>query len=242
MSGLSINLQKSCIIGIGIEPQLASDLASCCCCKAKLAGWKRVCSPQKKGGAGVVNLRAKNQALLAKWGWRFATEKRSLLRKAVKAKYGSLSNDWFLNADDSRNVSVVWKGILKNCQHGPGRRWLSFDSFKWRLGNGRVALFWEDWWCGNKPLRCSFPRLYKLSSAKGRTMFEVVKGKSLFNIEWKDMFTRPLLDREKGDQAASGGTCYGGNTCSRWDRQEGLVDTMVVSEVKATLLVVSKAV
>ncbi|KAK8606229.1 hypothetical protein V6N13_102983 [Hibiscus sabdariffa] len=28
------------------------------------------------------------------------------------------------------------------------------------------------------------------------TVFEVAKGKSLFNIEWKDMFTRTLLDRE----------------------------------------------
>ncbi|KAK8574045.1 hypothetical protein V6N13_097040 [Hibiscus sabdariffa] len=83
-----------------------------------------------------------------------------------------MSNDWFLNANDSRDASVVWKEILKSWQHGPARRWLSFDSFKWMLVNGR------------------------LSSVKGGTMFEVVKGKSLINIEWKDMFSRPLLDRE----------------------------------------------
>lgn len=33
---------------------------------------------RKKGGAGVVNLAIKNKALLAKWRWRLAVEKKSL--------------------------------------------------------------------------------------------------------------------------------------------------------------------
>ncbi|KAK8680714.1 hypothetical protein V6N13_109654 [Hibiscus sabdariffa] len=35
-----------------------------------------------------------------------------------------------------------------------------------------------------------------LSSVKGRTIFEVAKGNSLSDIEWSDLFFRPLLDRE----------------------------------------------
>lgn len=29
--------------------------------------WKQVCRPKSKGGAGVVNIKIKNQALLSKW-------------------------------------------------------------------------------------------------------------------------------------------------------------------------------
>ncbi|TYJ12132.1 hypothetical protein E1A91_A11G327600v1, partial [Gossypium mustelinum] len=51
--------------------------------------WKVVCKPKSKGRAGVVNLRIKNKALLAKWSWRFAVEKDALWRKVITAKYGS---------------------------------------------------------------------------------------------------------------------------------------------------------
>ncbi|KAK8656800.1 hypothetical protein V6N13_098737 [Hibiscus sabdariffa] len=79
-----------------------------------------------------------------------------------------------------------------------------------------------------------------LSSAKGMTVFEVAKGKSLFNIEWKDMFTRTLLDREYAvvkEVSCIAGSYYGGNACSGWDRQKGLADSMVVSEVRTMLIV-----
>ncbi|KAK8648577.1 hypothetical protein V6N13_129326 [Hibiscus sabdariffa] len=54
----------------------------------------------------------------------------------------------------------------------------------------------EDWWCGSKPLRCSFLRLYRLTTAKGLTVFELINGESEGDIEWSNLFCRPLLDRE----------------------------------------------
>ncbi|KAK8616626.1 hypothetical protein V6N13_116596 [Hibiscus sabdariffa] len=73
---------------------------------------------------------------------------------------------------------------------------MKFESFKWRLGNGKTILFWEGWWCGAKPLRCSFPRLYRLSLTKGRTESESVNGNMLSITEWKISFSRPHFDRE----------------------------------------------
>ncbi|KAG8479516.1 hypothetical protein CXB51_029293 [Gossypium anomalum] len=43
--------------------------------------WDIVCKPKVKGRAGVANLEVKNKALLAKWSWRFANEKRGVMEK-----------------------------------------------------------------------------------------------------------------------------------------------------------------
>ena len=36
-----------------------------------------------------------------------------------------------------------------------------------KLGDGIKARFWEDLWCGEAPLRSSFPSLYDMASSKG---------------------------------------------------------------------------
>lgn len=52
--------------------------------------WKRVCMPKDKGGAGVMDIKAK----MAKWSWRFAMESEALWRKVIKEKYGSSTHHW----------------------------------------------------------------------------------------------------------------------------------------------------
>lgn len=44
--------------------------------------------PERYGGLGLGNLDKKNQALLAKWWWRFEEEKDALWRKIISNKYG----------------------------------------------------------------------------------------------------------------------------------------------------------
>lgn len=58
--------------------------------KYHLVNWKQVCTPICSSGLGIRNLVLFNQALLGKWLWRFAIEKRALWRQVVVLKYGSL--------------------------------------------------------------------------------------------------------------------------------------------------------
>ncbi|KAH1073759.1 hypothetical protein J1N35_026087 [Gossypium stocksii] len=60
---------------------------------------------------------------------------------------------------------VVWKGIVENSKDLFVAKWMGFDSFRWEIGNGDKCLFWEDIWCGNRPLRVEYPR--ELVSLKG---------------------------------------------------------------------------
>ena len=47
--------------------------------KPHLVRWPIVCEDKSKGGLGVKSLGLFNKALLGKWSWRFANEKKSPL-------------------------------------------------------------------------------------------------------------------------------------------------------------------
>ncbi|KAE8704998.1 hypothetical protein F3Y22_tig00110430pilonHSYRG00099 [Hibiscus syriacus] len=42
-----------------------------------------------------------------------------------------------------------------------GGKWMSGDSFRWIVGDGKTTLFWEDVWLGEIALRSRYPRLYR---------------------------------------------------------------------------------
>lgn len=44
-------------------------------------------------GLGIINVQLKNQAVLAKWVWRFHNKRDALWRKVIKTKYGSTLMD-----------------------------------------------------------------------------------------------------------------------------------------------------
>ncbi|KAE8725697.1 hypothetical protein F3Y22_tig00008235pilonHSYRG00006 [Hibiscus syriacus] len=65
-------------------------------------------------GSGVINLRAKNEALLSKWGWRFGVEKQALWRRVISSKYGNPSDNELLNSSNFKYMSIVWEAIVRN--------------------------------------------------------------------------------------------------------------------------------
>lgn len=56
--------------------------------KMHLLNWKAVCQPKSVGGLGLVPLKVKNKALLAKWWWRAYLERNSLWNKVFSQRYG----------------------------------------------------------------------------------------------------------------------------------------------------------
>lgn len=58
-----------------------------------LLRWDMVCKPMNSGGLGLGNLAIRNDALLAKWLWRFPREEGSMWHSVIAAKYGLHDNE-----------------------------------------------------------------------------------------------------------------------------------------------------
>lgn len=67
-----------------------------------LVEWKAVCKPIMEGGLGIRRLRYHNNALLAKWLWRFSQERDSLWYRVVVAQFGEQSV-WESNSPSGRH-------------------------------------------------------------------------------------------------------------------------------------------
>ncbi|TYG59019.1 hypothetical protein ES288_D08G268700v1, partial [Gossypium darwinii] len=63
-------------------------------------------------------------------------------------------------------------------------------------GNGNTIIFWEDIWCGERPLRVEFPRLFRLVNNKKGLVKDFLNLNGFNEVNWVDLFIRPLLDRE----------------------------------------------
>lgn len=146
----------------------------------------------------MVNLRTKNKALLAKWRWRFMIDKNAMWYKMSFAKYGSNVARWRFSANNLKDMSKVWRGIVENSLDASVVRWLGDKNFSWKIGNGKTTLFWEDKWCGKDSLKVDFPRLFRLAKLKYASVFDYSSYYGFSNVNWEDIFVRPLLDREMG--------------------------------------------
>ncbi|GLU23277.1 hypothetical protein SLE2022_392990 [Rubroshorea leprosula] len=83
--------------------------------KSKLAwlSWEKVCRNRSEGGLRVPNLDCRNIAMLGKWWDRFVKEKGSLWKKVVIDKYYGGGLVWDINQTQLRNVSTLWRNIVK---------------------------------------------------------------------------------------------------------------------------------
>ncbi|WVZ53261.1 hypothetical protein U9M48_004230, partial [Paspalum notatum var. saurae] len=74
-------------------------------------------------------------------------------------------------------VSNFWAGIMEVKE-----LFLSLGSFN--IGDGTQVRFWEDNWCGNQPLKFSYPSLFNIATKKGTTVAEVMSSSPL-NISFR---------------------------------------------------------
>ncbi|XP_050233595.1 uncharacterized mitochondrial protein AtMg00310-like [Mercurialis annua] len=105
--------------------------------KIPWVSWNSICKAKKNGGLGFRNLRAFNQAMLAKQAWRLIQNPNSLCAKFLKAKYHPQSD--FRNVSLRRGSSFVWQSIME------GKKVLD-SRLAWRIGNGvTVNAAKENW-------------------------------------------------------------------------------------------------
>uniref|UniRef100_A0A453E746 Uncharacterized protein n=1 Tax=Aegilops tauschii subsp. strangulata TaxID=200361 RepID=A0A453E746_AEGTS len=99
--------------------------------------WDKMKLPKSMGGMGFRDMRAFNQALLAKQAWRLLDTPTSLCARLLKAKYfpsGHLLDIVFPNSG-----SAVWKGVLHGLE-------LLKKGIIWCVGDGAQIRTWRDPW------------------------------------------------------------------------------------------------
>ncbi|XP_026416677.1 uncharacterized protein LOC113312133 [Papaver somniferum] len=116
--------------------------------KMHYAKWTALTRKKKYGGLQIKNLKKMNQALLCKWSWRFFTEEDALWRKIVAEKYGV------------GEVSLQAKT--------PNR---AYGRFK--VNYVSTAIFWEDCWLYDIPIKDSYPYFFIVSRSKKLKIVEV---------------------------------------------------------------------
>jgi hypothetical protein len=120
--------------------------------KYHLVSWPSICQPKCQGGLGVMNTKAMNIALMAKWIWRIYSEQNPelLWLRLLKAKYKTKE----IFSTNPVGCSPFWHSIHKvKEQFKLGVRFLP--------RRRSSASFWKDLWLGEEPLCVRFPSLFE---------------------------------------------------------------------------------
>ncbi|XP_026436031.1 uncharacterized protein LOC113333881 [Papaver somniferum] len=156
-----------------------------------LINWKMVMAVRKRGGLGILNLRLMNQALLAKWSWRFGVEKAQLWCKLMVEKYGSDFSYWTPKKVKSPHGVSCWR-IIVDCSN------LVTKYYSLRIHSGTLTSFWHDRWLGDSCFMDSFNNLYKLDKGYNASVADHITADGC----WKFVFKRNLTDAESNSLAA----------------------------------------
>ena len=105
--------------------------------KLHLVKWAMVCTDKKVGGLRVRGLHKLNKALLGKWLWRFANERNSVWREAIRKKFGESQGGWCSGECKNSFGTGLWKEIRKGWE-------VVLLNAKFVIGDGSRIRFWKD--------------------------------------------------------------------------------------------------
>ncbi|RVW30523.1 putative ribonuclease H protein [Vitis vinifera] len=177
ISGLRVNLEKSELIPVGrVEnvDELADEFG------------------YRVGKLPFHLFRNAVRALLGKWVWRFANERKALWNQVIRGKYGEERGGWRSCEPREAYGLGLWKAISKM-----GHKVTPFVGFV--VGDGEKVKFWKDKWCETIPLSEVFPSLFALASNKEAWINEVWTAGGEGGGVWNPCFNRPFNDWEMED-------------------------------------------
>lgn len=94
---------------------------------------------KEDGGLGLGGLKFQNEALFAKWGWRFMHEREALWRKMVASIHDISNLGWHSTRKNPLSLRSPWMSISKI--------WLSMGpKVHFIVGNGSRLSFWCSIW------------------------------------------------------------------------------------------------
>ena len=103
-----------------------------------LRRWDRLCQPKNCGGLGFRKFEDTNLALLAKLGWKVATDPNAMWVNLLRQKYCRI--DSFFSVEPKKSDSSGWKDVL-------GTRNFIKESAVFLVGNGKGVKVFDDFWC-----------------------------------------------------------------------------------------------
>ena len=104
--------------------------------------------------------------------------------KVIKNIYGI--NGGIGEASSRCYASSLWIAILKATKQLAEKGVDLLSMCKRMVGDGSSISFWDDDWCGDRPLKLLFPRVYALDYAKSCTIAERLR-----LLDWFSIFRRP---------------------------------------------------
>ncbi|GJX81606.1 RNA-directed DNA polymerase, eukaryota [Tanacetum coccineum] len=161
LSGLSINLKKSNLLGVGVRSEYVKDAAvnlapkyvlhsmeslrrnffnGSQCNERKIAWikWTTTLASKKNGGLGISSLYALNRALLFKWVWRFISRDNSLWCRLILSMHGSK-----LPSSSPFRYST-WLSIIQEIHSLKDRGVDLVSHCRIHVGNGLRTNFWKE--------------------------------------------------------------------------------------------------
>ncbi|KAL8541409.1 hypothetical protein ACS0TY_002610 [Phlomoides rotata] len=133
--------------------------------------------------------------------WRLSNEPNRLWVKVLNSKYGGLvcMHEFarkVANGEECNiptNWSGWWRDLVSLCSNGEDSD--SRLMLRKRVGNGSGTDFWGEWWVGEKPLKCSFNRLYRISLQKSFSIEQMGSWREGLWV-WEFRWARSLNSRE----------------------------------------------
>ena len=72
-----------------------------------------MCTDKRKDSIGIKSYSNMNKALLSKWSWRFANDRKSLWRRVISCKFGESFEGWHTGNLKGGYGTSLWKEIRK---------------------------------------------------------------------------------------------------------------------------------
>ena len=107
----------------------------------------------------------------------------------IVTKYGAEKLGWWSKKSFYAHRVGCWKSILGGLE-------LFKTIVRFQVGNGSRVLFWQDVWCGERPLKSQFPNLYRIAHLKEATVNQMFSRNGK-HIHWDLSFVRRLNDWEE---------------------------------------------
>ena len=98
--------------------------------------WSEAMRAREEGGLGINSLKHLNQALIAKWAWRFVNEDKAIWVQILKSIHGE--NCLIIDSSDA-GINSNWREMMKHLKDPDIRKLL-----KRKCGNGEDTKFWKD--------------------------------------------------------------------------------------------------
>jgi hypothetical protein len=145
--------------------------------KVHWKAWSQLTKSKNAGGLGFRDMKAFNQALLARQAWRLIDNPVSLCARVLKAKY--YPNGCLMDTVFSGNASPTWRAI----EHGLE---LLKEGLVWRIGNGTRVRIWRDPWIPRSSTR-------KVITSQGRCRIKWVADLLDANTNWNEQLVRQIF-------------------------------------------------